>query len=74
MYASRVKWHPYLYSLMFFLLTCAGRAQDAYDVDAEKFLKALKNGEPYEISRKKTKTIHFYVPDTCSTPHILPFV
>jgi hypothetical protein len=25
-YASRVKWHPYLSSLMYFLLTCAGRA------------------------------------------------
>jgi len=28
---------------MFFLLSCGGRAQDAYDVDAKKFLEALEN-------------------------------
>ena len=73
-YASRVKWHPYLSSLMMFLLTCSGRAQDAYEIDAKKLLDALKSGDPYVIPRKKNDNIHLYIPDTESTPHILPFV
>jgi len=36
LYASRIKWCPYLSSMMLFLLTCAGRSQDIYDVDPLK--------------------------------------
>ena len=73
-YASRVKWHPYLSSLMMFLLTCSGRAQDAYEINAQKLLDALESGDPYLLPRKKNDVVHLYIPDTESTPHILPFV
>ena len=76
LYASRVKWHPYLSSVMMFLLTCSGRAQDAFNVESKLLLESLKTGNPFEISRveKKTGWVHLYLPDTESTPHILPFV
>lgn len=47
LYASQIKWCPYLVSAMLFQLTCGGRTQDLYDVEAKSFLEALKTSQPY---------------------------
>lgn len=74
MYAKACSWHPYLQSMMMFLLTCAGRAQDLYDVECEPFEEALRKNKPFKLTQKKTDEIHWYVPDKRSTKFILPYV
>lgn len=74
--ASKLKWHPFLQSSSMFLLTCAGRTQDMFNVDTKNFYNALVNHEPMLIPPRDKKTIvqHWYFPDKESTALILPFV
>lgn len=60
--------------MFLFQLNAGGRTQDCYNVDAKKFLKAIKAKEPYLLESKKTDCYHWVLLDERIRPYIESFV